>query len=627
MRSRYWFLFLASLFLFVSTSGSGNQWKSWEWLNPRPQGHSLAGLGASDSVVVAVGENGTILASENATDWDTVHLKTGLFIEDVIWAGDRFVAVGGYSLGLGEPAYSPGVILTSPDGRRWTEVFGVSGTIFRKAIFNGEQILVVGFRGKTATSPDGVNWVEHTLVDHPFSDIVDVAWNGSTYVGVGARNFFSGGMAIYLSEDGISWTAASLDGIPEMGMLGVVWGHGQFLAFGGLWPGIPFVLSSPDGHSWTEESTNLTGYILEAEATSDGYLGIGTEGQVGKSGDGRTWSMETVIPSSKWLYDVGRFQDKYLVVGEDGAIAVSVDGGDEWAVTTSWELDLVGSNDIIDISSADGILIALSGAGEIFRSLDGYAWQKVEDFPVSTYSVQSVEGAFWVVGSQGLIATSDDGSAWSTRYSEAWVDVTDIATNGEVMVAVGARVLGEFSALVLTSTDGFTWNQIEVEGAEDLRIASVAWTGTRFVGVGNQGSVFRSDDGYSWSFERLDTPPNLWSMRRVHSNGSVVVALASNLDGRFILVSKDDGVTWQATFVDRPVFDVYWTGDLFVAVGGAVWSSHSGDYWTEERVGFLGSPHCVVGDEHEITLAGVSGMVMRAQRITPMLHPRESYPR
>ena len=613
MQSRYRFLFFTALFLFVSAQGSANQWKSWEWLNPRPQGHWLEGIASSDSAVVAVGERGVILVSENGEDWDIVHSESGLFLKDVIWAGDRFIAVGGYSLDVGEAAFSPGVILTSPDGRRWTAVFYVNATIFRKAIFNGEQILVVGFKGKTATSPDGVNWVEHTLVDYPNSDIVDVAWNGSTYVGVGAPHYYWGGRAIYLSEDGVDWTEASLDGIPEMGLFGVVWGHDQFLAFGGAWPGIRFVLSSPDGQTWTRESTNLPGYIYEAIAIPDGYLGVSDGGRVAKSTNGTSWSMETVFPSSKWLLDVAEFQGLYLVVGEDGAIAVSADGGDEWTVTTSWEID--AENPIIDISSGGGVFVALSSGGEVFRSLDGFAWQEVADFPVTTYSVQWFEDAFWVIGNNSLVAHSVDGDAWNTRHNEDGTDFADIAGNGEIIVAVGRRNGG--SALVATSADGFAWDQIEIDGADGLRIASLTWSGTRFVGVGSQGTVFRSSDGFDWSFEFLDSIP---SLRRVVSNGSVLVAVGFSV----ILVSEDDGVTWQATFVDGTLLDVVWTGDLFVIVGGGVWSSHSGDYWTREPVGFLGFPECVTGNEDEITMAGVSGMVMRAQRVTPLIEVQES---
>ncbi|MEN8163300.1 MAG: hypothetical protein ABFS37_04160 [Acidobacteriota bacterium] len=603
------------LLLFVSAQGSASQWNRWEWLNPRPQGHSLSGFAASDFVAVAVGENGIILASENGLDWDTVHSKSGLILEDVIWAGDRFVAVGGYSLGLGEPAYSPGVILTSGDGRQWAESLVVDGTIFRRAIYTGEQILVVGFRGKTATSPDGIHWAEHTMLDYPNSDIIDVSWNGSTYVGVGAINYFTGGMAILLSEDGIDWAAASLGGISGMGMFCVVWGHDRFLAFGGGWPGPLVVLSSPDAQTWTRVSSDLNVYINEAVATPDGYLAVSDGGRIGRSYDGQSWSVSVELTSSKRLLDVERFQGQYVVVGEDGAIASSSDDGGTWATITTWEID---SGGIVDISSGDGILVALGGNGGIYRSLDGLAWQKVRNYQTRTFSVQRFLGAFWVVGDFRTIARSEDGIDWDLLSHGFGSDYADIATNGEVIVAVGRKTFG--SALVATSTDGFAWNEMEIEGAEGLRIASVTWTGTRFVGVGSGGAIFRSDDGYSWSLDTPNSTPNLW---RVISNGSVVVALAGTYHGRSILISKDHGVTWQSTFVDRPLFDVVWTGDLFVVVGAGVWSSHSGDHWTRDPVGFLASPYSVIGDEDEIILLGGDGMVMRAQRVTPLLEMQE----
>ncbi len=105
-------------------------------------------------------------------------------------------------------------------------------------------------------------------------------------------------------------------------------------------------------------------------------------------------------------------------------------------------------------------------------------------------------------------------------------------------------------------------------------------------------------------------------MKRVASNGSVLVAVGSDSSGKVILVSKDRGDTWQATFVDERVRDVFWNGDPFVAVGGGIWSSHNGDNWTKDPVRFGESPYCGIGKREEIVLAGVDGMIMRAKRVT-----------
>ncbi len=599
-------LSLVVVLLMVSAVCSAGLWEQWEWLNPRPQGHTLDGLTASHTLVVAVGERGVILVSENGIDWDVVHSELGLILQDVTWTGDRFIAVGGHFVGT-EFGIGTGVILTSPDGRDWTESYFVGGTMLNKVIVNSERILIVGYPGKTVTSADGVNWLVHELEDHPNSNIVDVAWNGSTYVGVSEPHFFGADRAIYLSDDGVSWTEASFGfGYISATLSSVVWDSERFLVFGGG----RIVFSSTDGVIWTLMATDLDESMFAVIWTGDEYAGAGAGSQVARSIDGQSWSVDTVVFAAPgFLYDIVRFQGKYIVVGMDGAMAVSSEDGSDWTAVTSWEIS--PEFFINDISFADGVFVAVASIGRIFRSLDGLEWQQVAEFQPSLYSIQRFDDAFWVVGSDRLIAHSDDGQSWNIRNSDPGAEYEDIADNDEVIVAVGNRTGGP--AVVATSTDGFAWAEIDIDGSDSLRISSVTWSGTRFVGVGSrQGAVFRSDDGYQWSFETLGS---LLSLRRLVSNGSVLVAVGNEWgSGGVILVSKDNGVTWQMTYVDNRVDDVIWTGELFVAVGARIWSSRDGNHWTSEPVGFAVFPECVTGTEDEITVAGHDGLIMRAKR-------------
>ncbi len=262
--------------------------------------------------------------------------------------------------------------------------------------------------------------------------------------------------------------------------------------------------------------------------------------------------------------------------------------------------------------------------GVVFRSLNGIDWQKVVTFQSPLYSVKRLREAFWAVGNQGLIATSNDGIAWDTRNSEAWVDYADIATNGEVMVAVGARVLGQFDALVATSTDGYAWNAVEIDDGIDLRITSVTWTGTRFVAVGSQGSIFRSDDGYQWEIETLGL--NGYALSHVVSNGSVLVGVGS----RDFLLSEDDGLTWRPTLLDTYATDLIRTGELFIAVGfGSVFSSRNGEDWVISPVGYSAGTSAVEFNDGELIVAGSGGNLVRAElykTVPPVECPQDLAP-
>ncbi len=597
-------MFLATALGLIATPTAAAIWTNWQWLNPRPQGHSLGAVASSETLVVAVGAQGAIVVSENTVDWETVNTEWGLFCLDVTWTGNRFVAVGGYSYP------GDGVILTSPDGRKWTEVFRTEYTSFNKIVSNGNQLLVIGTGGMTVTSTNGFTWIGHPVEELHNNALIDLAWNGSTYVAVGGG--FWGFMAVYYSEDGISWTMASLEGLPLWGGFDcIVWGHGRFLAFAG-WN----VLSSPDGISWVLESRDSAVPTDEVIATPEGYLGVGST-QFWESPDGLSWVASGVFPGPrpKALFDLVRFQEKLIVVGADGAIAVSADEGVRWETLTTWE---IASVTISDLCRADDVLIA-TVMGTVYRSVSQFNWQAVTSFGSVLYSARRINDAFWVVGSQGLIAVSDDGIAWVARNAESGVDYADIATNGEVMVAVGARDLGQFRALAATSANGNAWNAAEIDDGDGLRIASVTWTGTRFVAVGSRGSVFRSDDGYQWEFETLNLGgwSNLW---RVASNGSVLVAVGA----RDFLISNDDGLTWRPTLIDKHATDLIWTGEFFIAVGrGQVFFSRNGEDWGVSPVGFYAGSSAVEFKDGELIVAGSGGNLVRAELLT-IASPLES---
>ncbi|MEN8165516.1 MAG: hypothetical protein ABFS37_15410, partial [Acidobacteriota bacterium] len=526
MRIRVLSCCIAVVVLLISVPGSAGLWTDWEWLNPRPHGRWISGVAASDSLVVAVGSGG-ILVSEDATDWEIA--LSGLFLKDVIWTGNQFVGVGW-----------GGVIATSPDGREWTVRHSseISGLDYYRVIFNGELFVAVGVKGGSATSPDGVNWTDHSIEEPWFSGMLDVAWNGSTFVAVGGPLGFGGMTAIYYSEDGAEWSMADIEDLLPRQFDCIVWDGDRFLVFDELRSSI---LSSVDGLSWTEEVTNLPiGPVLEVLAVPEGYLGAGRFGKMYRSADGLSWETTLVIPSAMDFWDVTRFQDTYVAVGDRGAIVVSADGGQQWDVVTTWEIDLYRSDKIVGLCWADGILVAITNNGGVFRSLNGLDWQLVIGFPTRLFSVRWINEAFWVVGDNSLIANSDDGNTWITRSSEAGAAYVDIAGNSEVMVVGGRKAGGP--AMFATSSDGFAWNEIEIDDAIGLAVLSVTWTGTRFVGVGSGGSIFRSDDGFQWEFEILDS---IGAMSGVVSNGSVLVAVG----GLDFLVSDDDGLTWQPTSV------------------------------------------------------------------------------
>ncbi len=112
----------------------------------------------ANSQFTAVGNDGVIVTSQDATTWTSQQSGTTNTLSGITWAGTKYVAVGNYS-----------TILTSPDAITWIKnyssdtnenLYGIS--------WSGQQYVAVGrdsVLDKTIilTSPDGITWNKEQL--------------------------------------------------------------------------------------------------------------------------------------------------------------------------------------------------------------------------------------------------------------------------------------------------------------------------------------------------------------------------------------------------------------------------------------------------------------------------------
>lgn len=64
---------------------------------------------------------GGFMSSDNGIDWETHQTQSAAFVEEIIWTGKEYLAVGG--------KYSRGAIFKSPDGKNWKALFERNGDI------------------------------------------------------------------------------------------------------------------------------------------------------------------------------------------------------------------------------------------------------------------------------------------------------------------------------------------------------------------------------------------------------------------------------------------------------------------------------------------------------------------
>ncbi len=101
-----------------------------------------------------------------------------------------------------------------------------------------------------------------------------------------------------------------------------------------------------------------------------------------------------------------------------------------------------------------------------------------------------------------------------------------------------------------------------------------SWSGTRFVALGESGTILTSPDGVTWISRASGTTNNITG---IAWSGTQFVAVGGSI------LTSPDGVTWASRKSDdNSLWGIAWSGTQFVAVGweGTILTSPDGITWT-----------------------------------------------
>lgn len=238
----------------IRTSPDGIHWT----LRDRPAERSLRCLACGAGLVVAGGDGGTIVTSDNqGANWALQVSYIDTTINGIGYAAGTFVAMG-----------AAGVILTSPDGTNWLAQYSGVNTTLRSVAHNGTTFVAVGDSGVVLTSPDTINWTPQTVGDT--RALNSVAYAEGLFVAVGERN------RIFSSPDGAIWTPrTTAGGSSSPTFNSVTYGSGTFLVAGGS----AAILTSPDGIDWVSRP-NINSISQRFAAYGDEVFLIGGSGGI-----------------------------------------------------------------------------------------------------------------------------------------------------------------------------------------------------------------------------------------------------------------------------------------------------------------------------------------------------------
>lgn len=266
----------------IYSSADGRAWT-------KNDGTPLRAVCSMDSGLAAVGDQGTILTSNDGQTWARRDPGSMADLKTVAWSGRELLAAGYTPAPLG-PAPKPEVLI-STDGNTWQKVTVADGTMpFERIVWTGSEFLAGGY-GQISASTDGRTWITGKVeypTTYPSVPSLPLVWkaiasNGTTSIAVGrfCEGTLCGGLQATMTA-GTSWKCGE-SWLP-CDPYNLYWGGKHFLLLGsiarGYRGGRSLLLASSDGSSWAggaiKQRVALNAFATNREVS----VAVGNEGTI-----------------------------------------------------------------------------------------------------------------------------------------------------------------------------------------------------------------------------------------------------------------------------------------------------------------------------------------------------------
>ncbi len=452
----------------VSTSPTGANWTT--------QNISASGLNevAWSGTEYLITQWTTVYTSPDAVTWTPHSITPSL--SHVIWAGNRFIAAGGTGTtqifsspdglnwtlettdgngGINDLAWSGNQAVAGAGASFWTQSCTIPTADFR---FNPAAPLrnqPVAFFDLSSANPTSWSWDFGDGQGSSQQDPTHTYGQGGVYsVSLAATNAFgtdSTQQQITVSLPTSPCSPWEWDAPVASPVNAATYGNGQWVAVGNSgWIG-----TSPDGVTWTQQTSPVTTKLLDVIWTGSQYMAVGFAGTILTSPDGVTWQASNSISGVYDLYSVVWSGSQYLLVGR----------------------------------------LPSTTRSYVWTSSDGHVWAQRLYGPDTTYLHPIWSGTLFVLlDNKGNVSTSPTGANWTTQ---------NISASGLNEVAwSGTEYLITQWTTVYTSPDAVTWTPHSITPS----LSHVIWAGNRFIAAGGTGTtqIFSSPDGLNWTLETTD---------------------------------------------------------------------------------------------------------------------------
>lgn len=421
---------------------------------------------------------GTGYRSEDGLEWENFGFPTYRAFLDLIWTG---------SITFGRDWR--GVIYSSSDGIQWDSLSSLSEGFITPLIWTGSRLATL--HDDTAfTSRDGKSWTKkpRSAVPRP----VSIGYPGLDFALIGKHGDYS------LSQEGEFWDRVPVKSArPDW--RSVVFASNRLVAVGDSGA----IATSPDGLSWHARASGTRKNLKKVAWSGTLAVALGDDVLL-SSPDGETWTPASLPEGTDTLNSLAFTGHTWVAVGHHGTLLTSGNGKD-WtrrAAQSEDKLLQVFSNGKITVITGplfQGAPYSSTYSGTfIYTSVDGLQWTRNKSDTLIGIGQAVWDGNRFISRFGSRIVTSADGLQWFVSR--------DSGSFSPELLYAGGRFLGVGGGGDLRiSPDVKNWQVLQTRSP--VRLNAVAWTGTRFVAVGEKGIILTAPDEGIGSLRLVRRPP------------------------------------------------------------------------------------------------------------------------
>jgi hypothetical protein len=257
------------------------------------------------------------------------------------------------------------------------------------------------------------------------------------------------------------------------------------------------------------------------------------------------WTSQIIATNQQGdgIRDVIYGNGRYVVVGDapctpDYGMVITSEEGTQWTVRRNGCSEYPPLYEILAVTYARNVFVAVGYLGDIYSSIDGLSWVQRAQAPFANFNgVAYGNGRFVAVGDGQLISggttttnvyVSLDGTNWTSRNFGFSDFLGSVAFNGSVFVATG------WNGDVYRSTLGTSWTATGVGPS----ISRVSVCNGLFIIPRGIGTNLVSPDGATWAMQTNDS-----SLRfdRVFYGHGIYLAIAGYTN---VFCTSTNGTNW-----------------------------------------------------------------------------------